>query len=117
MATDTEWHKPVMMDDWGHKTVHAGNPNPRGGGWSSRNSPIPAIGKGKIRVRWPDGTEEEVAVHTKTEHGTVSDMGHSYATSSELPYITVQHHGAAISVLLTDAGCEVFRAPTGGTPT
>ena len=104
------WYSPVEMNDWGHRTVHAGKPSlSKAGTWNSKESDIPAIGKGSVRVKWPDGSEETLRVVMRSITEDVDDMGHSYSVTSSIPHIRFMRNGAWVTVPLTKAGCKVWR--------
>jgi len=83
----TELRKLERGDDWGHVYfAYEGEANSESGfGNASRRLAINA--GDKLKIRWPNGATQTRKIVMRQFHTTVSDMGHSYPVSYELPGI------------------------------
>lgn len=105
------WHKLVLRNDWENITVHIGGPVTGGrfGTNLSLDECPPVLESGTYRVRWPDGTIEELPVIMRGYTHTVSDMGHEYTVSGRRPYFVMKHKGTAVRTRAEELGVEVWR--------
>lgn len=93
-----EWVKLVMKDDWG--TLYFARPC-----FSQDTSRLEEQGislKKDVRIRWPDGSESVEKSGFYTHRTTVSDHGHSYGVSCEVPCVMASLRGVESQTELSD---------------
>jgi len=61
----------------------------------------------RLRVRWPDGVEEDVFVHLERSSSVTNDMGRPYDCPRVEAYADLRRHGARALVRLV--GLEASR--------
>lgn len=108
------WVKLYRGNDWG--SDYLSRKPLSDGGTCSTSRAIKVKAGDRVLVRWPDGkeSEETIVIGGKTR-GTVSDMGHEYAVTSEFPGIDATV-GGVVTWLPLDAfevRAERFPMPEG----
>lgn len=75
-----------------------------GGDWSYEDELAGTYLKNgeRIRVRWPDGTEEDHKVHLEVTSTPIFDHGKSYPGRCAQAFIKVKLHGETLLVRLSD---------------
>jgi hypothetical protein len=108
--TDTTWLRPLTVNDWGAERTYLVPPDKTDADFKSNHGTWgfdslrghPEIKSGTYRVRWPDGTEEVAVVQVRRVRGSVGDMGHTYETTSRVPYVIRAYHGAQLKARLDE---------------
>ena len=90
-----QWRRVKEEDDWGRAVFTMGGKDfkPKQGA--------------TLEVMFPLGHFGNFIVKYKTEHRTVSDMGHASNVSSNVPYIEVEYFGLKLPVRLSTPGMKV----------
>jgi len=81
------WVSVTEHDSWGNISTFLG-------------SQYFATSGNKILVRFPDGTEETLPVEIRQHVEHVSDKGHESLVTSDVPVVTLNHHGVKIDLRL-----------------
>ena len=90
------WVELVNKGDWGATRIHLG-----------KNGP--AVPAGPLKIQWPDDSVETLNVYLKKVSNSVDDMGHSFTTLSEVPYVMLEHFGAEFEMPLHKLGVKAWR--------
>lgn len=102
------WITPVLRDNWGHQEVFLGQYAMTSAGTMASEAGVPKLLPGLHKIRWPDGTEEEAEIHTKTYRREVWDHGHSTPVESEIPCLWINHKGTKIELEIMETGCDLW---------
>lgn len=89
----SEWMRLKRGNDWGVEYYYRPDRPKTPAGTYGKESGVAFKEGERLRVRWPDSSESTEVVSLRREHATVSDMGHSYPVSFELPGFKVSMNG------------------------
>ena len=96
---DEQWIRLKKANDWGSDYI-AMNPYTKTGGASSRQALKIRDGE-ELEVLMPDGTVMSAKIAIHEHQGTVGDMGHTYDTTSRVPFALASFHGLDVAIDLT----------------
>jgi hypothetical protein len=104
-----KWVKLNTRDDWGYKTAHLGEIVYSNAGTNGRlEDQPPQLKDGSYMVKWPNGHMEELTFFTRRESSRVSDMGHYYDVTSDIPYATINYNGAVMELPAASLNCKFW---------
>ncbi len=92
-----EYKKLGRANDWGADYIGwEGETLTPGGFADSRKLALKVSDGDKVKVRWPDGHESVETIEHRNYKFSVSDMGHEYTSSYDLPGFSVSVHGTNV---------------------
>jgi hypothetical protein len=102
-APIVNWVKLKRGNDWG---VDYFAIEPLNHGSADQRRGVRVVDGEPVTVRMADGTEVVGVITLREEHGTVSDMGHRYSVSSEIPEVAFTFHGQPLRVRIDEVEVE-----------
>lgn len=107
-----KWTKLVACNNWGyHYLAYKGTDVSGPFKTYDRDAELDVIAGDRIRIHWPDGSEQTVMIEAKPYYEVVHDMGHEYPTRGNDMVVYVMHNGCKLCVPLEqlEVRCDAFK--------